>query len=270
VGELSKGEIMRRIKFGKFSILLTVSGAILLAGGVAVRELYAAPRSGGAPAAAPQNVPGYTAGSVSGGGTISGKVLYRGKPVRPRRVTVTQDPAACGTAKDIPPAEVAGGGIVGAVVWIDDISRGKAFQLPAPVLDQKKCMFIPPIVLMAPGSLKVINSDDATHNVHVFAHNNRESNQMMAAGQAAVEIPLMRPDEIMVRCDIHPWMQGNIVVAKNPYYVLSGAGGAFEITDVPPGKYRVKVWQPALGTEEQQVTVEAGKPASISFTLGLK
>jgi plastocyanin len=241
--------------------LFAVTLAMVLGWGVGVR-------GGGPPV--PQNVPGYTVETVSGGGTISGKVLYRGKPVRPRRVSVTQDPGVCGRAKEIYPAEVEGGGVAGAVVWIDDISRGKAFHLPPATLDQKKCMFVPPIVLMAPGDLKVVNSDNATHNIHIFAHNNRESNQMMAPGQAPIELPLMRPDEIMVRCDIHTWMQGHIVVAKNPYYALSGSGGAFTLTDVPPGKYHVKVWQPALGTEEQEVTVTAGKTATVDFTMGSK
>jgi plastocyanin len=251
---------MKRSSIRKVWVLLAVPAAALLA-------------SGGARAAqppTPQNIPGYTVESVSGGGTIAGKILYRGKPIRPRRVAVTQDPSICGTVKEIYPAEVQAGGVVDAVVWIDDISRGKAFSLPAAVLDQKKCSFIPQLVLMAPGQLKVVNSDDATHNVHIFAHNNRESNQMMAPGQAPIELPLMRPDEITVRCDIHTWMQGSIIVAKNPYYALSGSGGAFQLTDVPPGKYRVKVWQPALGTAEQEVTVEAGKTATVNFTMGLK
>jgi plastocyanin len=261
MGELKEEEIMKPSSVRGVWTLFAVNLAFVLVWG-------AGARAGDPPA--PQNVPGYTVETVSGGGTISGKVVYRGKPVRPRRVAVTQDPAVCGGAKEIYPVEVQGGAVVGAVVWIDDISRGKAFHLPPAVLDQKKCMFVPPIVLMAPGDLKVVNSDDATHNIHIFAHNNRESNQMMAPGQAPIELPLMRPDEIMVRCDIHTWMQGHIVVAKNPYYALSGSGGSFTLTDVPPGKYRVKVWQPALRPEEQEVTVTAGKTTTVNFTTEMK
>ena len=219
-------------------------------------------------AASPQagSVAGYTV-QQGAGGTISGKILYSGKPVRPKKVTVTQDREVCGNMKEIYPVQVEQGGVADAVVWIDDVTHGKAFAFPAPVIDQKGCMFMPPVLLMAPGQVKVINSDKAAHNVHIYAKANRSFNQVMPPGSAPLEIPLHRPDTVIVRCDVHTWMQGYIVVAKNPYYVLSGSGGAFTLTDVPPGTYHLKVWQSALGTQEQTVTVQAGKTASANFTL---
>ncbi len=202
------------------------------------------------------------------GGTIQGKLLYIGKPVKPQRLAVTQDQAACGNMKIMYPVNVEQGGVAGAVVWIDNITHGKAFAFPKPVLDQKKCMFVPDVVLMKPGQLEVENSDPATHNIHIYAHFNRTSNQMMAPGSSPVELTLMRPETVMVRCDVHSWMEGYIVIAKNPYYTISGSGGAFTLTDVPPGTYQLKVWQNKLGTKEQSVTVQAGKTATVTFRLG--
>lgn len=216
--------------------------------------------------AAPQDVAGYTVQN-SPGGTISGKILYAGKPVRPKKVTVTQDQGACGNMKQIDPVQVEQGGVADAVVWLDDASHGKAFAFPAAVLDQKGCMFMPHIVLMAPGQLKVINSDNAAHNVHIYTKANRSFNQVMPPGSEPLQIPLFRPDTAMVRCDVHTWMQGYIIVAKNPYYALSGSGGAFTLTNVPPGTYHLKVWQETLGTQEQTVTVQAGQTATANFTL---
>ncbi len=85
-----------------------------------------------------------------------------------------------------------------------------------------------------------------------------------------IEVTLMRPDQALIRCEIHKWMQGVVIVAKNPYYAVSGAGGAYTLTDVPPGKYQIKVWQETLGTQTQEVTVETGKTATVSFNLGSK
>jgi len=42
--------------------------------------------------------------------------------------------------------------------------------------------------------------------------------------------------------------------------------GAYEIRGVPPGRYTMKVWHETLGTLEQQVAVEAGKPVAVDFT----
>lgn len=128
-------------------------------------------------------------------------------------------------------------------------------------------MFMPHVVLMAPGELKITNSDPAAHNVHVFSKSNRAFNQVMPQGSDPLTVPLFRPDTIIVRCDVHTWMQGHIIVAKNPYYALSGSGGSFTLTDVPPGTYHLKVWQETLGTQEQTVTVQAGQTASANFTL---
>ena len=219
-------------------------------------------------AAPPQNqsVPGYTVQSGPGG-TISGKILYAGPPVRPKKVTVTQDNETCGNMKEILPVQLKDGGVVDAVVWLDDISHGKAFAFPAGALDQKGCMFMPHVVLMAPGQLKITNSDAAAHNVHLFSKSNRAFNQVMPQGSEPLSVPLFRPDSIIVRCDVHTWMQGHIIVAKNPYYALSGSGGSFTLTDVPPGTYHLKVWQETLGTQEQTVTVQAGQTASVNFTL---
>ena len=210
---------------------------------------------------------GYTVQSAPGG-TIQGKLLWVGKPVKPRKLSVTQDRSACGNMKEIYPVHVEQGGVAGAVVWLDDASHGKAFAFAKPVVDQKKCMFTPHVVLMKPGKVELLNSDPVTHNVHVYAHFNRTSNHMMAPNSTPIELTLMRPETVMIRCDIHPWMQGYIVVAKNPYYVISQSGGAFTLTDVPPGTYHLKVWQQKVGTKEQQVTVTAGKTTTVTFKLG--
>lgn len=214
--------------------------------------------------AAPQA--GYTV-QTGAGGTISGKVLYAGKPVHPKKITVTQDQSTCGNMKEIPSVQVNDGGVADAVVWIDDITHGKDYSFPSPVMDQKGCMFMPHVVLMKPGQLKVTNSDNAAHNVHIFPKANRSFNQVQPPGGDPLEIPLFRPDTAIVRCDVHTWMQSYVVVAQNPYYVLSGKGGTFTLTEVPPGTYRLKVWQETLGTQEQSVTIQAGQTATANFTL---
>ena len=251
----------KSLKSWKSTAILALSASALAAFGVATT--YGKARA----AATPPPQGGYTV-QAGPGGTIQGKILWVGKPVRPQKISVTQDRSVCGNMKEMYPVQVANGGVENAVVWIDNITHGKAFSFPKPVLDQKGCMFVPPVVLMAPGKLEVINSDSVTHNVHIFARFNRESNHMMAPGSSPVELTLMRPETVMVSCDIHTWMKGSIVIAKNPYYALTQSGGAFQLTDVPAGTYQLKVWQQKLGTRDQQVTVQAGKTTTVTFKLG--
>jgi plastocyanin len=252
---------MRKVRksWKYLAVSATAAAALAVIGGAAIGL-----RARGA-AVPPQA--GYTVQSAPGG-TIQGKLLWVGKPVKPEKLSVTQDRSACGNMKEVYPIQVEQGGVAGAVVWIDDVSHGKAFDFPKAAVDQKKCMFVPHVLVMKPGQVQMLNSDPVTHNVHVYAHFNRTSNHMMAPGSSPVELTLMRPETVMIRCDIHPWMQGYIVVAKNPYYVISQSGGAFTLTDVPPGTYHLKIWQQKIGTKEQQVTVQAGKTTTVTFKLG--
>ena len=52
-------------------------------------------------------------------------------------------------------------------------------------------------------------------------------------------------------------MKSWVVVAEHPYYAVTDASGAFRITGVPPGKYRLRMWQEALGERTQEVQVGA-------------
>jgi polysaccharide lyase family 4-like protein len=210
----------------------------------------------------------YTVRTIeeSASGTISGRIQYSGKPVLPKRFTVTSDTAICGTTKEVYPVRIEEGGIAEAVVWIDDITSGKAFNFPSPMIDQKKCAFVPHVLVMKGGELKLGNTDLCLHNIHIITYANREANKAIPPGAAPQEITLARADRVTVRCDVHKWMTAYVVVAKNPYYVVSGAGGQFRLEGVPAGHYHLKVWQESLGELDQEITVEAGKTSETSFT----
>ncbi|HEV2389049.1 MAG TPA: carboxypeptidase regulatory-like domain-containing protein [Candidatus Acidoferrales bacterium] len=254
---------MQTTRYAKLIATILTGAAVLLVRPPSAVSGYS---SRGFPSALP--LQGAYTVQPAPGGTIAGKITYGGKPVKPRKVAVTQDMAACGNSQEMLPVRVEQGGVADAVVWIDDVTHGKAFAFPKAVLSQKHCTFTPHVVLMAPGQLEVDNDDQATHNVHIYARYNRESNEVMAPGASPLDITLMRPETVQVGCDVHTWMKGYIVVAKNPYYTLSQAGGAFELTNVPAGTYHLKVWQENLGTKDQAVTVQAGHTATVNFTLG--
>jgi plastocyanin len=210
---------------------------------------------------------GYVVERVPGG-TIEGSVLYVGKPVQPMTMPNTEDPAYCGSTMTSYPVHVQNGGVVDAVVWIENITHGKPFDFPKAVVNQKKCAFMPSVVLMAPGRLEVENSDPLTHDVQIFAHFNPSSNHTMPPGSKPLELTLMHPETVTIACDIHKDMVSSVIIAKNPYYALTQSGGAFKLTNVPPGAYELKVWQKTLGAQTTRITVHAGQTAHVTFKLG--
>jgi Carboxypeptidase regulatory-like domain len=66
------------------------------------------------------------------------------------------------------------------------------------------------------------------------------------------------------KCDVHPWMRGYTGVSKSGLQAIA-KDGTFKIDNVPPGKYTIESWHEKYGTKTQEVTVEAGKPAKVSF-----
>jgi plastocyanin len=82
-----------------------------------------------------------------------------------------------------------------------------------------------------------------------------------------------RSGTVRIFCNIHPAMSAVILVVDTPYFAVSGRDGAFEIANVAPGDYQLKVFheratESVLQALERKVTVEAGTfmlpPMSIS------
>jgi len=70
-----------------------------------------------------------------------------------------------------------------------------------------------------------------------------------------------------VKCDVHSWMSGWIVVTDGLYAVV-GPDGAFSIKNVPAGSYTVQAWHEKLGSKTQTVNVPATGPAKVDFDFG--
>jgi uncharacterized protein (DUF2141 family) len=60
-----------------------------------------------------------------------------------------------------------------------------------------------------------------------------------------------------------------MVVVKGPYGI-SDDKGSFKIEGLPAGNYTLTAWQETYGTQTQNVTVAAGKPATANFTFKAK
>lgn len=220
--------------------------------------------------------PAYQETKVSDGGSVEGKVVFRGTPPSPRKIIPTQDQEVCGGPRDDPRIVLGKDNTVqGAIAYLKGIEKGKAFEKPKkpPMVDNSKCKFEPEVQAVPVGTEVIIhNSDPVLHNTHgyLLADGRRGRtvfNEALPNKGQQVKAVLKLPGVVDVACDVHGWMQGWVMVVENPYYAITQKDGAFAIKDIPPGKYTLVTFQPYAGTTETPITVEAKKTNNVNVEL---
>ena len=207
-------------------------------------------------------------------GVLRGTVRFTGRKPAPKLVDMTSDPACVeahkGRQYDDSLLVNPHGGVANVFVYIKSGLEGKQFEPPGTVVnfDQHGCWFEPRVLGIQTGQvLRIANSDPVTHNVHPLAQVNREWNHSQGAGDAPIDRRFLRPEVMIpVKCNIHSWMHAYIGVVSHPYFALTGADGAFEMRNVPPGDYVIEAWHEKLGASDQKITVPAAGEAGASFT----
>ena len=190
----------------------------------------------------------YDAGTVTGGGTIEGKVVFNGA-VQTRKIIPNKDVEVCGGIREEPLIEVGPDkGVKNAAVYLVEVAKGKAWP-PAgkpPELDNIKCRFVPDVQMIPPVrwmSSTRIRCCTTPTAITATAPRSIWRCRMRARNFDRTDAP----GTVRVDCDAHGWMEGWIYVVDNPYYALTGADGKFSITDVPPGTYNLVAIQSFTG-----------------------
>ena len=214
-------------------------------------------------------------GGVKDGGSVSGRISYDGTAPAPEILKVDEDVEACGG--DRPSDELlvsADGGIQNVVLSIAKIGSGKDWDFPAGgfTYDQKNCTFVPRIMLIKPKMEGVVlNSDSVGHNFHTISKGIYNINKKIQPDAKLVvkNNKIRKSGMVRAKCDIHSWMGGYWAVASTPYTVISDASGNFTISDIPPGKYTLKIWHEKLGETKQKFEVTKGGTAKVDASLKL-
>jgi hypothetical protein len=191
---------------------------------------------------------GYEAVSVQDGGTIKGTVKWQGALPHLVASEINKDPQVCDPLgqkhRDLERLLVApNGGVANTVVFLRNITRGKAMDLPVlrRHLNQKNCRYEPHILLVpVQESLTVRDSDPLLHTVQMSG--SADYNLPFVLAGQEITRPMTREGKVSLRCNVHVWMNGEMMVARHPYYTVTDEYGNFELTQVPPGDYEIVAW----------------------------
>ena len=130
-------------------------------------------------------------------------------------------------------------------------------------------MLIPHVLAIPVGStVEFPNDDPISHNLFSLSSNNSFDLGLYRKG-AGKSHKFEAPGLINVYCNVHPNMSAVIKVLATPYYVFADPSGNYAITDVPPGKYRMIVWNEIGGQTETPIEVSNAGTVSgdLSVTL---
>lgn len=157
-----------------------------------------------------------------------------------------------------------------AVIYIDRIA-GKSFPAPKEHarIDQKKLMFVPHVLPVLTGTtVDFMNSDDVLHNVFSPDKCCDKFNLGSWPKGQIKSFTFKEPGCVAtLLCNVHPEMEGYVVVVETPYYSVSATDGSYDIKDVPPGKYTLKIWHQKLKGQEVPVVVPEKGNATIDFEI---
>jgi plastocyanin len=157
------------------------------------------------------------------------------------------------------------GDFSGVVVWLLPSVGASAHRADGKHarLIQKNKTFTPHVLAIETGTtVDFPNYDPIFHNAFSNFSGQLFDIGLYAPGSSR-SFRFERSGTVRIFCNIHPTMSAVILVVDTPYFTVSGRAGDFEIANVTPGEYQLKVFheratETVLGELERKISVEAG------------
>jgi len=212
----------------------------------------------------------YVTIQVADGGAIGGIVRWSGPIPKIPDLPITKNSDICDPqsrkTRDLERLLIdSGGGVANTVVYLKDIAKGKAMDLPSvrQHLDQKECRYVPHILLVPQGSaLQIRSSDPILHTVHMAGA--AANNIPFPFQNQDIAVPMRRNGVVDLKCNAgHVWMNAEVLVVKHPYYAVTDLQGLFKLTDVPAGEYEIEAWHEGWGIVREETVLDVAAQVQV-------
>jgi hypothetical protein len=156
------------------------------------------------------------------------------------------------------------------LIWLEPIGGKVPRRAPGTfqIVTRNKIL-IPHVLAIPVGSTVAFPNDDPiSHNLFSLSSNNAFDLGLYRKGAGKTQ-KFDAPGIVNVYCNVHPNMSAVIHVLSTRYFAFAGVDGAFSVDDVPPGKYRLVVWNEQGGQNEAPVIDVTASGLSQAVTLTL-
>lgn len=154
-----------------------------------------------------------------------------------------------------------------AVVYLEKVEGTFAAPPENPRMAQKDFAFHPRVLPVLVGTtVDFPNQDDLYHNVFSFSSTKKFDLGRYPSGESKGQT-FDKPGLVKIYCEIHDHMRAFILVLQNPYFAVTDEQGGYAIRNIPPGRYRLKVWQEDSKEASKEIVVESGRPVRADFDL---
>lgn len=240
--------------------------------------------------------PQYTKIDVTNGGSLSGTVLFKGEVPPPVSVHLKNEKNSEFCLNNANPnkegelliqhVEVKDGSLKDAVVYIENIEKGKRWMKERLKVQFKNCLAYPKIGVIQKSPKRVttnlvtIENHDAgvLHNPMGFSIGEKTRKiffkKWLLNKGAKVDVTKSlrllnkeRDSHFYIECEQHLWMSVSSKIVWNPYHDVSKENGSFKIDQIPPGHYKVVVWHPYVGEKTIEVDISSDATTQLELTL---
>lgn len=154
----------------------------------------------------------------------------------------------------------AGNPLENAVVYAEAPGLAANNKSGSTEIEQKDKKFIPLVSVIQTGtSVSFPNNDKVKHHAYSFSAP-KQFELKLYSGKPSAPVLFDKPGTVIVGCNIHDQMVAYIHVVNTPYFAKTDAKGTARLSNLPAGKYTLKVWHYLLppGTEIKEQNLQTG------------
>jgi plastocyanin len=202
--------------------------------------------------------------------TITGTAHFEGAVPAAAKIDMSND-ADCGNKPSFAENLVVDQGkLANVFVYVKEGLGDRSFAVPQTpaIIDQHGCRYVPHVLgVMTGQSVRIVNSDPTSHNIHPMGHANHQWNASQMPNAAPLTKTFAQPEIMLpIQCNQHPWMHMYLNVVDNPFFAVTGPDGHFEIKGLPPGEYTIAAVHEQLGEQDAKITVAQRETKTADFT----